>query len=151
MNLIFTSPPESENFFLYFSPMVERPNNPAFKNSRLNRAIWVIETSLGHAFSHIRWFVQLSNPQSSISLSMASTCRVASGCPWGSSANWDTLALTNSMADAFGQDATQAPGPAAEARGRVHGLFGLFLGNRQSIGIRCAAGINRDIAPGKEI
>jgi hypothetical protein len=29
-------------------------NSAAFKNSRLKRAIWVMDTSLGHALSHIR-------------------------------------------------------------------------------------------------
>jgi hypothetical protein len=50
-----------------------------------------MDTSLGHAFSHARWLEQLPNPQLSISMSMASSRRVASGLPWGSSANWDTF------------------------------------------------------------
>ena len=91
--------------------------------------MWVIDTSLGHAFSQARWLVQLPNPQLSISLSMDNTRRVASGLPWGSSASWDTLALTNSMAEALGQDATQAPQPMQAAASMASYAFSWAMGS----------------------
>ena len=116
---------------LHFYYLTVLLNSAAFKNCRLNRAICEMETSLGHAFSHTRWLVQLPKPQLSISLSMDNTRRVASGLPWGSNARWDTLALTNSMADAFGQVATQAPQPthsaASMASSAVSWLMGIAL------------------------
>jgi len=52
----------------------------------------------------------------------------ASGFPCGKSANWDTFAETNSIAEAFLQAATQAPQPMQEAESIA--LSALCLGIR---------------------
>src|ERR1041385_3808698 len=68
-----------------------------------------IEISLGHAAMHSPWLVQAPNPSASICATMPTTRVSRSGCPWGRSPRGDTFAATNSMAEALGQAATQAP------------------------------------------
>src|SRR5690554_6268029 len=65
----------------------------------------------GHSASQAPVLVQLPNPSASICATIAWARLARSVCPWGNNANWDTLAETNSMADAFLQAATQAPQP----------------------------------------
>jgi len=52
--------------------------NPAFKNSRLSRAMLVIEIPLGYSAS----FVQFPKQSPTISLTIANTRRAASGFPY---------------------------------------------------------------------
>src|SRR5271166_869164 len=69
------------------------------------------EISLGQAALHSYWFVHPPNPSPSIVLTIASTRLWRSGCPWGRSPRWDTLAATKSIALEFLHAATQAPHP----------------------------------------
>src|SRR2546422_1346781 len=70
-----------------------------------------IEISLGHAAMHSPWLVQAPNPSASICATMSTTRASRSGWPWGRSPRCDTFAATNSMAEALGHAATQAPQP----------------------------------------
>src|SRR6266568_3046961 len=70
-----------------------------------------IEISLGHAAMHSPWLVHAPNPSASICATMVTTRVARSGWPWGNTPRCDTFAATNSMADALGQAATQAPHP----------------------------------------
>src|ERR1700744_2566509 len=67
--------------------------------------------SLGHSASQAPVLVQLPKPSSSIWATIACTRLQRSGCPCGNKASCDTLADTNSIAEAFLQAATQAPQP----------------------------------------
>src|SRR6056297_890125 len=66
---------------------------------------------LGHSASQAPVLVQFPKPSASILATIFLARSLASICPWGSRARWDTLAATKSMADAFLQAATQAPHP----------------------------------------
>src|ERR1043165_1769561 len=79
--------------------------------SRLRRAMFSREMLLGHSASQAPMFVQEPNPSLSICRTILTERILRSGSPWGSSARWDTLAERNSIAEAFGQAATQAPQP----------------------------------------
>ena len=70
-----------------------------------------MEISLGHSASHSRSLVQLPKPKASIVFNILIARLAASGRPWGSRARWDILAPVNSMAEALGHEATQAPQP----------------------------------------
>src|SRR6266404_4463715 len=85
-----------------------------------------IEMSFGHAAMHSPWLVQAPNPSASIRATMSTTRVSRSGWPWGRSPRCDTFAATNSMADALGQAATQAPHPmhAAASIARSASRFG---------------------------
>ena len=83
----------------------------ALMNSRFRRAMLLNEMFFGHSAAHAPVLVQLPNPSSSIFLTIARARRRRSTWPWGRSANWLTLALTNSIAEPFLQAATQAPQP----------------------------------------
>ena len=67
-----------------------------------------------------------------------------SGWPWGSSASCATLAAVNSMAEAFGQAATQAPQPMQAAASMAWSAFSLR--HRDRVAVRRAAGGDRDEA-----
>src|ERR1700761_7104797 len=75
------------------------------------RPMLVKEISLGHSASQAPVLVQLPKPSSSILATIACTRLQRSVWPCGSSANCETFADTNSIADAFLQAATQAPQP----------------------------------------
>src|SRR6201996_2190542 len=75
------------------------------------REMLVILISLGHSASQAPVLVQLPKPSSSICATMACTRLQRSGWPCGNKANCETLADTNSIAEAFLQAATQAPQP----------------------------------------
>ena len=83
----------------------------ALKYSRFKRAMLDSEIAAGQAASHSAVFVQAPKPSASMRATMFSTRAVRSGLPCGNSAICETLAPTNSMADAFLQAATQAPQP----------------------------------------
>src|SRR2546426_312733 len=78
-----------------------------------------IEISLGHAAMHSPWLVQAPNPSASICATMSTTRASRSGWPWGRSPRCDTFAATNSMAEALGHAATQAPQPMPAAASTV--------------------------------
>ena len=84
-------------------------------NSRFKRAMFVIDTPLGHSASQAPVFVQLPNPNSSILANIDFARRAASTFPCGNSANWLTFADTNSIADPFLHAATHAPHPIHDA------------------------------------
>src|ERR1700690_2588852 len=67
--------------------------------------------SFGHSASQANVLVQDPKPSASICATIRSARSFRSGFPCGSKANCDILALTNNMADAFLQAATQAPHP----------------------------------------
>src|SRR5680860_1910225 len=87
------------------------PFRLAFTYSLFIRAIFLREISLGHSTSQAPVFVQLPKPSASICFTIWATRSPASIFPCGNRANWDTLAATNSMAEAFLQAAAQAPQP----------------------------------------
>src|SRR5690606_584923 len=66
---------------------------------------------LGHSASQAFVLVHDPKPSASICATMRSTRSFRSGFPCGNNANCETLALTNNIADAFLQAATQAPQP----------------------------------------
>src|SRR5579884_2280799 len=70
-----------------------------------------IEISLGQAAMHSPWLVHAPNPSASICATICTTRVARSGCPCGSRPRCATLAATNSIAEALGQAATQAPQP----------------------------------------
>src|SRR6267378_1936315 len=82
--------------------------------------------SLGHAAMHSPWLLHAPNPSASICATIPTTLVSRSGWPWGRSPRCDTFAATNSMADALGQAATQAPHPmqAAASIARSASRFG---------------------------
>src|SRR5688572_18797646 len=83
----------------------------------------------GHSASQAPVLVQAPNPSLSICATILSTRSFLSGFPCGSSANWETFALTNNIADAFLQAATQAPQPiqAAESKASSAIFFGIGI------------------------
>ena len=91
------------------------------------RAMTSSGMSFGQAASHSPWFVQPPKP-SRVHRARPSrrTRSMRSGWPCGSSARCETLAPANSIADAFGQAATQAPQPmqAAASIARSASSFG---------------------------
>src|SRR6056297_324943 len=87
----------------------------ALRYSLLSRAMCSSDIPLGHSASQAPVLVQLPKPSSSILATMAFTRRLASTLPCGRRARCDTLAETNSMAEAFLQAATHAPQPMQDA------------------------------------
>ena len=85
-----------------------------------------MEMPLGHSASHSLWLVQLPKPRASMRATMDKARRAASGCPWGSKRQLGDLGAQNSMAEALGQAATQAPQPmqAAASMARSASLLG---------------------------
>ena len=83
----------------------------ALRYSRFMRWIHFTEISLGHAASHSRVLVHAPKPSVSICSNIRMARRARSGCPCGIKENWPILAETNKLADAFLQEATQAPQP----------------------------------------
>src|SRR6516225_8394462 len=67
--------------------------------------------SFGQTASHEPVTVQLPNPSASICLTILTTRRSFSALPCGNKFRCETLADTNSIADAFLQAATHAPQP----------------------------------------
>ena len=67
--------------------------------------------SFGQTASHSPMLVQAPNPSISICFTIRAVRWYRSGWPCGSSARWPAFAEVNSMAEAFGQAATQAPHP----------------------------------------
>lgn len=80
-------------------------------SSRLSFAMKSMLTSFGQVAAHSPWLVQAPKPSRSIVATMFFTLSTLSGCPWGKNAICDTFAEVNNMAEALGQDATQAPQP----------------------------------------
>src|SRR5471030_410376 len=93
------------------------------------RLMLVNDISLGHSASQAPVLVQLPKPSSSIWATMACTRLQRSGCPCGNKAICETLADTNSIADAFLQAATQAPQPihVAELKASSAITFGINI------------------------
>lgn len=91
--------------------------------SRLRRAMLSTLMPFGQAASHSYWFVQLPKPSASICFIMARTRLERSGWPCGSRLRWAILAEVNSMAEAFLQEATQAPQPMQAAASKAASAF----------------------------
>src|SRR5882762_4008402 len=94
----------------------------------------VTDILLGHSASQAPVLVQAPNPSASICVTILSTRSFFSGLPCGSKANWETLALTNNMAEEFLHAATHAPHPMHVAESNASSAT--FLG----IGISLASG-----------
>ncbi len=77
---------------------------------------------------------------------MAVTRRSASTCPCGSTASWETLAPVKSIAELFGQPATQAPQPMHSAASMAYSASGLR--NQNGITVGNPAGVAGGIAAG---
>ncbi len=92
------------------------------------RAMNSTRMPLGQAASHSPWLVQVPKPSASICATMSRTRSQRSGWPWGSRASCETLAETKSMAEAFGQAATQAPQPMQAAASMARSAFSLGTG-----------------------
>src|ERR1700749_5245157 len=92
------------------------------------REILVSVISLGHSASQAPVLVQLPKPSSSICATMACTRLQRSGWPCGNSAICDTLADTNSIAEAFLHAATQAPQPIQVAELKASSAITLGIG-----------------------
>ena len=112
--------------------------NLALRYSRLRRAMLLRGTFLGHSAAQAPVLVQLPKPSSSILATMARARRLRSTWPWGSRANWLTLAETKSIAEPFLQAATQAPQPMQVA-----------LSVCQSYAVACHT--DKDIMPFKSV
>src|SRR5512146_1322485 len=78
--------------------------------------------------------LQAPNPSMSIWVTIDRTRLSCSGLPWGSRLRCDTLADTNSMAEAFLQAATQAPQPMHEAASIASSTVCLGIGNELASG-----------------
>ena len=89
------------------------------------------EMPTGHSAAHEPMLVQAPKPSLSIWATMFSTRVLRSTWPWGSSESCDTLADTNSIADAFLHAATHAPQPmqvaASKARSEISFGIGISL------------------------
>src|ERR1700684_187067 len=92
------------------------------------RLMLVILISLGPSASQAPVLVQLPKPSASIWATMACTRLQRSGCPCGSIPSCDTLADTNSIAEAFLQAATQAPQPMQVAELKASSAITLGMG-----------------------
>src|ERR1043165_4526078 len=100
----------------------------ATKYSRFMRAMFSREMPFGHSISQAPVLVQFPKPSASIWLTMFFTRAVASTCPCGSKASWETFAETNSIADEFLQVATQAPQPMHAAASKAASASGFGMG-----------------------
>src|SRR5699024_8824868 len=89
----------------------------------------VLFRSTGQTAAHSPMLVQPPKSSSSCWLTMLTTREARSGCPCGSMPRWVTFAAVNSMLDAFGQAATQAPQPiqVAASNARSASVFGTGL------------------------
>lgn len=85
--------------------------NTAPRYSRFIRAIFSTDISLGHSASQAFTLEHWPKPSLSIWATISNTRFLRSTIPCGKRAKCDTLADVNSMAEAFGQAATQAPHP----------------------------------------
>src|SRR5450759_4053743 len=85
--------------------------------------MFTILISFGHSASQAPVFEQLPKPTSSIFSTIALTLSLASIRPWGKRANWEILADTNNIAEAFLQAATQAPQPIQIAESKASSDF----------------------------
>ena len=85
--------------------------HPALRYSRFRKAMWVTEISFGQTASHSYSLEQLPNPSASMAFARAKTRLWCSGLPCGNMPRCFAFAETKSIADAFLQEATQAPQP----------------------------------------
>ena len=88
--------------------------------------------------------VQLPKPSSSIWPTMLMTRPLCSTLPWGNRPRWDALAEVNSMAELFGQAATQAPQPMQAAASMAWSASTLGTGHGVAVGR--VAGVGADVA-----
>src|SRR5690554_3340616 len=112
--LIFAKNIKKSGFFFRISLYLFIRKNyltEAAKYSRFIRAMFSKEIPFGHSTSHAPVLVQFPKPSSSIWLTMFNTRSVASTLPCGNRATCETFAETYSIAEAFLQEATQAPHP----------------------------------------
>ena len=70
-----------------------------------------MEMPFGQACEHSPMLVQPPKPSRSCWATMFTTRSSRSGCPWGMRPRWVIFAAVNSIEEAFGQAATQAPQP----------------------------------------
>ena len=117
-----------------------RPDEVAFIRAMNSTLI-----SFGQAASHSSWLVQLPKPSASICATMLTDALGPLGLALRQQRRGgETLAATNSMAEAFGQAATQAPQPMQAAASIAGSASSLGTGNR--VGVGRAAGGRRDEA-----
>ena len=67
--------------------------------------------------------MQLPKPSASIAVTIFKTRAVRSGWPWGRNARWETFAAVNSIAEALGHAAAQAPQPMQAAASIARSAF----------------------------
>src|SRR3954447_2868396 len=79
-------------------------------------------------------WVQPPKPSSSIVDTIDNTRLARSGWPCGSAPRWVTFAAVNSIADPFGQAATQAPQPMQVAASKA------VSASARGTGVACASG-----------
>src|SRR5690606_38238581 len=84
---------------------------------------------LGHPASLAPMLVQRPKHTLSVCAIMFVARIFASGRPCGSNARWETLAERNSMAEALGQAATQAPQPMQAAAAKLSSAFCFSIGS----------------------
>src|SRR5690606_26373979 len=117
-------------FFPDFFKIIYKKNylTEAAKYSRFIRAMFSKEIPFGHSTSHAPVLVQFPRPSSSIWLTMFNTRSVASTLPCGNRANCEPFAATYSRAEAFLQEATQAPHPIQAAASKDFSALSLRIG-----------------------
>ena len=119
--------------------LAPHPSSLSTRQSRMprraapSRSLFIIEMksmliSFGQTASHSPMLVQAPNPSASICLTIRATRLYRSGWPCGSRFRWPTLAAVNSIAEAFGQAATQAPQPMQVAASIARSAFGFGTG-----------------------
>ena len=84
--------------------------------------------SLGQTASHSPWLVQAPKPLGVHLRDHGQTRSARSGWPWGRRPRCETLAAVNSMAEAFGHAATQAPQPMHAAASMARSALALGTG-----------------------
>src|SRR5699024_1795679 len=116
--------PDAGRGVLQLTPLLSDPSR-----SRLSCEIVSSGIPTGQTAAHSPMLVQPPKSSSSCWLTMLTTREARSGCPCGSMPRWVTFAAVNSMLDAFGQAATQAPQPiqVAASNARSASVFGTGL------------------------
>src|SRR5262245_21205986 len=83
---------------------------------------------LGQAASHSAWLVHAPKPAASIAAIIRSARSDRSDWPWGRRPRCEIFAAVNSIAEALGQAATQAPQPMHAAASIARSAFSLGTG-----------------------
>ena len=86
------------------------------------------EIPFGHSTSHAPVLEHAPKPSFSACFTIFKTRSLASTCPCGNKAYWETLADTNREAEAFLQAATHAPQPIQVAASKAASAFSFSIG-----------------------